>query len=115
MPLPQAIPKNLRIQSIDLPELKDGEGAWAREHALGVLTSLEGTSIGICDIAVFDRAPWGYTPSGTAWSIDRSAAELFVDYAHRSRVQALELISSLDDPGNSIVVSLTFHRGDEAA
>lgn len=114
MTLPDRIPKRLRERAIVLPQLAEGEGAWSREDALAVLASLEGSLVSVSEVVVFDRAPWGFEPTGEGLSIDRRPNEGDADYASRSRDAAAEFVRGRES-GSEALFALTFPWWKEAA
>ncbi len=114
MTLPDRIPKRLRKRAIVLPQLAEGEGAWSQEDALAVVGSLEGSLVSVSEVVVFDRAPWGFEPTGEGLSVDRRPNEGDADYASRSRSAAAEFVGG-HESGYDVLFALTFPSWKEAA
>ena len=108
MKLREQIPRPLRESALVLPGFGDGEGAWSGAEAVAVIDSLRGSIIAVSEIALFERAPWGYVPSETAMAIDRRPNEGDADYAMRSRVSAARFIRGCTPDSDDALFSLTF-------
>ena len=119
MRLPDEIPRKLRLNALFLPGLLDGQGAWPREEAVEVIQSLEGTTVAVSDVTPFHRVNWGtethWSMSETVWSVHRMNRESDIDYARRSRHEAVAFIGECEDGGDEVLFALTFPMWKDAA
>ncbi|HEX5042155.1 MAG TPA: hypothetical protein VFV75_04565 [Candidatus Polarisedimenticolaceae bacterium] len=118
MRLPDAIPRDLRQNALLLPGLFDGQGAWSREEALEVIQSLEGTTVAVSEVTPYHRVTWGtevhWSMSETVWSVHRLRSESEIDYARRSRREAVAFLGDHEDCGDELF-ALTFPIWKDAA
>ena len=119
MRLPEDIPRKLRQNALLLPGLLDGQGAWCREEALEVIASLEGTTIAVSEVTPFHRVAWGaevhWSMSDTVWSVHRQRSESEIDYARRSRGEAVAFLGDYEDGSDELLFALTFPMWKDAA
>lgn len=118
MRLPDEIPRELRQNALILPGLLDGQGAWSREDALEVVASLEGTMVAVSEVTPFHRVTWGtevhWSMSDTVWSVHRQRSESEIDYARRSRREAVAFLGDYEECADELF-ALTFPMWKDAA
>ena len=115
MKLPNQIPKRLRNLALFLPEFDDGEGAWLKVDAIGVIESIKGTAMPISDVLILYMVPGGYMPSDSILSVGRFPNEGDSDYAERSHSLALDFIRNSRMVGDKTLFVLTFPLWKDAA
>ena len=115
--LPEQIPPRLGQQSVALPDLGDGEGAWVRTDALAVIEALRGSTVAVYAVALFEAAPvpGGYAPTEVGWKRDRKTHEEEEDYARRTHMGAATFICECELPEDPSVFVLTFPANPDAA
>lgn len=103
-------------RTLEVPDLAEDEGAWAREDALAVLASLGGTTVAVEAVTVCELAPVVHRPAVPAWAVRRVRSEASADYARRSRAGAARFIESYTPvAAEEIAFVLQFSTQDEAA
>jgi hypothetical protein len=119
MRLPDEIPRTLRQDALFLPGLGDGQGAWPREDAIAVIQGLEGTTVAVSEVTPYRRVAWGteihWSISDPVWSVHRMHSESDIDYALRSRQEAVEFMGEFEDGDGELLFALTFPMWKDAA
>lgn len=115
--LPEQIPPRLEQQSVALPDLGDGEGAWVRTDALAVIEKLRGSTVAVYAVCLFEAAPvpGGYAPTEVAWKRERKTGEEDEEYARRTQMGAATFICECEPPESPSVFVLTFPVSRDAA
>ena len=92
-------------------------GNW--HDAIAVVDSLEGTTTAVSEVTPFRRVAWGteihWSASETVWSVHRLRGESEVDYARRSRREAIEFIRECADEDDAQLFALTFPMWKDVA
>jgi len=82
---------------------------------LTLIERLKGSTVAVCDVALFERVPWGYAAAEAAVSIDRLPNEGDADYATRSRATAAEFVRRTATVSDEALFGLTFPMWKDAA
>jgi hypothetical protein len=99
--------------AVAAPGLPDGVRAWTAESARRALDSLQSTKIAALAIDVYDRVVWGFAPAEESWECHRVPDERSLEFAQRSRHEALKWIQSF--PRHEVLFGIEFGAQDIAA
>jgi hypothetical protein len=99
--------------AVAAPGLPEGMRAWTAESARRALESLRSTKVAVLAIDVYDRVVWGFAPGEESWVCRRSPGERPLEFAHRSRSEALAWIGSF--PRRDVLFGIEFGTQDVAA
>ncbi len=99
--------------AVAAPGLPEGVRGWTAESARRALESLRSTKVAILAVDVYDRVVWGFARSDDTWVCRRVVGEQPLEFASRSRREAMDWIEAF--PRHDVLFVIEPGAQDQAA